>query len=96
MITTLRDKKEISKKLKEKAINEGFTIAGIAKIPGSSRLKLRSNALVLKFNRELPVIEAIPDIVKPSVIALSFNFLLISFLFSMLLIISLLCVLFFF
>jgi epoxyqueuosine reductase len=45
MITTLRDKKQISKKLKEKAINEGFTIAGIAKIPGSSRLKLRSKAL---------------------------------------------------
>ena len=45
MITTLRDKKEISKKLKEKAINEGFTISGIASIPGSSRLKLRTNAL---------------------------------------------------
>ena len=45
MINTLLDKKEISKKLKEKAINEGFTIAGIARIPGSSRLKLRSNAL---------------------------------------------------
>ena len=45
MIKTLKDTKEISKKLKEKAINEGFTISGIASIPGSSRLKLRNNAL---------------------------------------------------
>jgi len=39
-----------------------------------------SNALVLSFTRELPGIEAIPATVKPSKIALSFNFLLISFL----------------
>ena len=45
MTYTLQNKKEISKKLKEKAINEGFTISGIASIPGSSRLKLRNNAL---------------------------------------------------
>ena len=45
MINTIHDKKEISKKLKELAINEGFTISGIASIPGSSRLKLRTNAL---------------------------------------------------
>ena len=45
MTNTLQDKKEISKKLKEKAINEGFTISGIALIPGSSRLKLRTFAL---------------------------------------------------
>ena len=45
MINTIQDKKEISKKLKEKAINEGFAISGIASIPGSSRLKLRNNAL---------------------------------------------------
>ena len=38
-------KVEISKKLKVRAIYEGFTIAGIASIPGSSRLKLRSKAL---------------------------------------------------
>ncbi len=38
-------KVEISKKLKERAIYEGFTIAGIASIPGSSRLKLRTKAL---------------------------------------------------
>ena len=45
MTNTHQNKKEISKKLKEKAINEGFTISGIASIPGSSRLKLRTNAL---------------------------------------------------
>ena len=44
MINTLQNKK-ISKKLKERAIYEGFTISGIASIPGSSRLKLRTNAL---------------------------------------------------
>jgi len=45
MINTIKDKIEISKKLKERAIYEGFTIAGIASIPGSSRLKLRTSAL---------------------------------------------------
>ena len=45
MIDTIQNKKEISKKLKERAIFEGFTIAGIASIPGSSRIKLRTNAL---------------------------------------------------
>ena len=45
MINNIQDKKEISKKLKQRAINEGFTISGIASIPGSSRLKLRTNAL---------------------------------------------------
>ena len=45
MINTILDKKEISKKLKERAIFEGFTIAGIASIPGSSRIKLRTHAL---------------------------------------------------
>ncbi len=45
MNTRIQDKKEISKKLKERAIFEGFTIAGIASIPGSSRIKLRNNAL---------------------------------------------------
>ena len=45
MINTFQEKKEISKKLKERATYEGFTISGIASIPGSSRLKLRTNAL---------------------------------------------------
>ena len=41
----IQDTKEISKKLKERAIFEGFAMAGIASIPGSSRIKLRTNAL---------------------------------------------------
>ena len=45
MIDTIQDKTEISKKLKERAIFEGFAIAGIASISGSSRIKLRTNAL---------------------------------------------------
>ena len=45
MINTIQDKKKISKTLKEKAIAEGFTVAGIASIPGSARIKLRTNAL---------------------------------------------------
>ena len=45
MNNPLQEKKEISKKLKERAIIEGFTISGIASIPGSSRLKLRNNSL---------------------------------------------------
>ena len=45
MIDTTQNKKEISKKLKERAIFEGFTVAGIASIPGSSRVKLRTSAL---------------------------------------------------
>ena len=45
MIDAIQDTKEISKKLKERAISEGFTMAGIASIPGSSRIKLRTNAL---------------------------------------------------
>jgi len=45
MICTIEDLKKISKRLKEKAISEGFIMAGIASIPGSSRIKLRTNAL---------------------------------------------------
>ena len=45
MHNSIQDKKEISRKLKERAIHEGFSISGIASIPGSSRIKLRTNAL---------------------------------------------------
>ena len=45
MINTIQNKREISKRLKERAIFEGFAVAGIASIPGSSRIKLRTNAL---------------------------------------------------
>jgi len=62
MIKTFQNKKEISKKLKEKAINEGFTLSGIASIPGTSRLKLRTNALdrwlANKYHGEMKWMEA--------------------------------------
>ena len=45
MTNIIQKKNEISKRLKERAILEGFTISGIASIPGSSRIKLRTNAL---------------------------------------------------
>ena len=45
MLNTIQNIKEISKKLKERAISEGFALAGIASIPGSSRIKLRTSAL---------------------------------------------------
>ena len=45
MLKSLEDKKKISIRLKEIGINEGFTISGIASIPGSSRIKLRTKAL---------------------------------------------------
>ncbi len=41
----LQNQKKISSRLKERAISEGFAVSGIASIPGSSRLKLRTNAL---------------------------------------------------
>ena len=40
-----KNKLELSKKLKEKALSEGFAISGIAAIPGGSRIKLRTDAL---------------------------------------------------
>ncbi len=36
---------DLSEQLKEKAIEEGFAVAGIASIPGSSRINLRTKAL---------------------------------------------------
>ena len=39
------NRKELSNLLKKRAINEGFAVAGIASIPGSSRLCLRTKAL---------------------------------------------------
>ncbi len=36
---------ELTKKIKEEALKEGFDAVGIAKVPGSSRIKLRSAAL---------------------------------------------------
>ena len=45
MNNIFKNKEEISKKLKERALQEGFKLAGIASIPGSSRIKLRTSAL---------------------------------------------------
>jgi len=45
MVSQGLNKIEFSKKLKEKAIIEGFSLSGIAAIPGSSRLRLRNRAL---------------------------------------------------
>ncbi len=39
------NKQKLSYELKEKAIKEGFAVSGISTIPGSSRIKLRNNAL---------------------------------------------------
>ena len=39
--------KKLSIELKEKAKSEGFALAGIASIPGSSRINLRTKALEL-------------------------------------------------
>ena len=41
----IQNKEEFSNKLKKRAIYEGFAVSGIASIPGSSRLKLRTKAL---------------------------------------------------
>ena len=40
MIDTIQNKKEISEKLKERAIFEGFTVAGIASVPGLSLIHI--------------------------------------------------------
>ena len=45
MTKTLQSKIDLSNKLKERAIFEGFSLTGIASIPGSARIKLRTNAL---------------------------------------------------
>ena len=45
MINNLQEKKDLSDKIKERAIIEGFAISGISSIPGSSRIKLRTKAL---------------------------------------------------
>ena len=45
MLEASQNKKKLSNELKEIAILEGFSLSGIASIPGSSRLKLRTKAL---------------------------------------------------
>ncbi len=41
----IEENKKLTKKLKTKAFEEGFDVVGIANVPGSSRIKLRSEAL---------------------------------------------------
>ena len=41
----IQNQKELSYRLKKRAHFEGFALSGIASIPGSSRLKLRTKAL---------------------------------------------------
>ena len=45
MVSIIDNRKELSFQLKERAIFEGFAVSGIASIPGSSRIKLRTQAL---------------------------------------------------
>ncbi len=45
MKDVIQKTEEFSHKLKKRAISEGFAVSGIASIPGSSRLKLRTKAL---------------------------------------------------
>ncbi len=45
MKKVIKSKKELSNELKKRAISEGFAVSAIALIPGSSRLKLRTEAL---------------------------------------------------
>ena len=86
MTYSFQKKEELSKKLKERATYEGFTISGIASIPGSSRIKLRTNALErwLSYNHhgEMKWMEAerrknIDTLLKDakSVLSVGFNYL---------------------
>ena len=41
----MKKSSDLTKKIKEKAFEEGFDAVGIAKVPGSSRIKLRTASL---------------------------------------------------
>ncbi len=80
------NKKELSNELKKRAIFEGFAVAGIASIPGSSRLNLRTKALERWLNNnyhsEMKWMEAerrknIESLLKDakSVLSVGFNYL---------------------
>ena len=82
----LQSKKELSNKIKKRAIIEGFAISGIASIPGSSRIKLRTEALERwlsnNYHGEMKWMEAdrrknIESILKgaKSVLSVGFNYL---------------------
>ena len=86
MINVNESKKKFSNKLKERALSEGFAISGIASIPGSSRIKLRTNALERwlsnNYHGEMKWMEAerrknIESLLKgaKSVLSVGFNYL---------------------
>ena len=45
MKDNIKKTEDLSYKLKKRALSEGFAVSGIASIPGSSRLRLRTKAL---------------------------------------------------
>ena len=82
----IQDKKKLSYSLKKRAIFEGFAASGIASIPGSSRLKLRTKALerwlANNYHSEMKWMEAerrqsIESLLKgaKSVLTVGFNYL---------------------
>ena len=86
MTSLSKNKKELSNKLKERAIFEGFAISGIASIPGSPRIKLRTNSLERwlsnNYHSEMKWMEAtrrkdIESLLKgaKSVLSVGFNYL---------------------
>ncbi len=86
MINVIEKRIELSKKLKKRAIFEGFAISGIASIPGSERIKLRTDALdrwlSQNYHGEMKWMEAkrrknIESLLKgaKSVLSVGFNYL---------------------
>ncbi len=86
MVNINSNKKKLSYRLKERAIIEGFAISGIASIPGSSRIKLRTKALerwlANNYHSEMKWMEAerrkdIESLLKgaKSVLTVGFNYL---------------------
>ena len=86
MVSIIDNKKELSFQLKERAIFEGFAVSGIASIPGSSRIKLRTQALerwlANNYHSEMKWMEAerrknIESLLKGarSVLTVGFNYL---------------------
>ena len=82
----IQNKEELSYKLKKRAIIEGFAISGIASIPGSSRLRLRTKSLerwlANNYHSEMKWMEAerrksIESLLKgaKSVLTVGFNYL---------------------
>ena len=86
MKKNIQKNEELSDKLKKRAIFEGFAVSGIASIPGSSRLRLRTNALerwlANNYHSEMKWMEAekrksIESLLKgaKSVLSVGFNYL---------------------